>query len=31
MKAKNDFLPPGDPGTGSVHVYGGTTGGPCPQ
>ena len=29
MKAKNFFLPAGDPkGTGSVHVYGGTVGGP---
>jgi hypothetical protein len=29
MKAKNFFLPPGDPkGTGSVHIYGGTVGGP---
>ncbi len=29
MKSKNFFLPAGDPkGTGSVHVYGGTVGGP---
>ena len=29
MKAHNYFLPPGDPaGSGSVHVYGGTAGGP---
>ncbi len=29
MKAKNYFLPAGDPkGTGSVHIYGGTVGGP---
>jgi len=29
MKARNYFLPAGDPkGTGSVHVYGGTAGGP---
>ena len=29
MKSKNFFLPAGDPkGTGSVHVYGGTIGGP---
>ena len=29
MKAHNYFLPPGDPaGSGSVHVFGGTAGGP---
>jgi hypothetical protein len=29
MKSKNFFLPAGDPkGTGSVHIYGGTVGGP---
>ena len=29
MKATNYFLPPGDPkGSGSVHVFGGTAGGP---
>ncbi len=29
MKSKNFFLPAGDPrGTGSVHIYGGTIGGP---
>jgi hypothetical protein len=29
MKAKNFFLPPGDPkGSGNTHIYGGTVGGP---
>src|SRR4029450_2640963 len=29
MRAHNYFLPPGDPaGSGSVHVFGGTAGGP---